>query len=178
MNDEPQTDKPRSAQIRTRWARSHRTSATAATPNMARQEEIAHPHQICGATQLDCTTCHDPHGKIRAGDPHGPLPQVSRYVLADHGVAFVHTCQVRRGLRGLPQSASEFARATSASISNTRISNRSPRMPMSVDEPQACYKCHPEIYAQELVCRRTIRSRKARWFAPIATTRTDRPRAI
>ena len=34
--------------------------------NMAPQQEIAASHQICGAVGLDCATCHDPHGNIRA----------------------------------------------------------------------------------------------------------------
>ena len=43
----------------------HSDSKLDALVDMVRQQQVAHPHQICGATGLDCATCHDPHGKIR-----------------------------------------------------------------------------------------------------------------
>ena len=43
---------------------------------------------------------------------------------------------------------------------------------MSVQQPEACYKCHPEDLRPESACRRITRSRKARWSAPTATIRT------
>lgn len=115
--------------------------------NMARQAEIAHPHQICGATSLDCTTCHDPHGKLRpetrtdlclkCHDMSTPTLAWHSSTHSRYGVACADCHNPHPNSHVQPV----------LDIQHTNV-NRNPRMPMSVDEPQACYKCHPDIYAK------------------------------
>ena len=115
--------------------------------NMKRQEEIAHPHQICGATRLDCTTCHDPHGKIRpetrtdlclkCHDMSSPTMAWHSSTHARYGVACADCHNPH------PNSYVQPV----VDMEHTHI-ERKPRMPMSVDEPQTCYKCHQQIYAK------------------------------
>jgi DmsE family decaheme c-type cytochrome len=115
--------------------------------NMARQAEIAHPHQICGGTNLDCTTCHDPHGKVRPetrSDLCLKCHDMSTPTLAWHS-----STHSRYGVACTdchnPHPNSHVQPVLD--IQHTHV-DRKPRMPMSVDEPQACYKCHPDIYAK------------------------------
>ncbi len=142
--------------------------------NLARQGQIAHPHQICGATQLDCTTCHDPHGKIRpetrtdlclkCHDMSAPTMAWHSSTHARYGVACADCHNPH---------ADSYVQPV-VDIQHTHV-DRKPRMPMSVDEPQACYKCH-QRFSRRTQCRLTIRSRKARWFAPTAMIRTAKPK--
>jgi DmsE family decaheme c-type cytochrome len=115
--------------------------------NMARQEQIAHPHQICGAAGFDCTTCHDPHGKIRpetrtdlclkCHDMKAPTMAWHSSTHFRYGVACADCHNPH------PNSYVQPV----VDIQHTHI-DRKPRLPMAVDEPQACYKCHPDIYAK------------------------------
>jgi len=115
--------------------------------NMREQEGIAHAHQICGATSLDCTTCHDPHGKVRpetrtdlclkCHDMSSPTMAWHSSTHARYGVACADCHNPHPNSHVQPV----------LDIQHTNI-DRKPRMPMSVDEPQACYKCHPDIYAK------------------------------
>jgi DmsE family decaheme c-type cytochrome len=112
---------------------------------MRELEEIAHPHQVCGKNGFNCTTCHDAHGKIRAEtrkdlclECHKDAPTMawhsSTHNLYDVACTDCHNPHPRAKVE-------EFV-----NISHTSIS-RPKRMPMSVDEPDACYKCHPKIFA-------------------------------
>jgi DmsE family decaheme c-type cytochrome len=115
--------------------------------SMARQQHIAHPHQVCGAIGFDCTTCHDPHGKIRpetrtdlclkCHDMSAPTMAWHSSTHARYGVACADCHNPH------PNSYVEQV----VDIQHTHV-NRRPRSPMSVDEPQACYKCHPDMYAK------------------------------
>jgi DmsE family decaheme c-type cytochrome len=114
---------------------------------MAHQEQIAHPHQIGGTTGFDCTTCHDPHGKVRQSsrtelclqchDRHAPTMawHSSSHFLNSVGCTDCHNPHPSP----FPQQVVD--------IFHTHI-QRPPRTPMSVDEPGVCYKCHPGIYAK------------------------------
>jgi DmsE family decaheme c-type cytochrome len=115
--------------------------------NMSRQQEVAHPHQICGATGLDCATCHDPHGKIRpetrselclkCHDNSSPTMAWHSSTHARYGVACTDCHN--------PHPDSHVQQVVG--IQHTHI-DRPNRLPMSVDEPQTCYKCHQEMYAK------------------------------
>ena len=115
--------------------------------NLARQQELAHPHQICGATGMDCTTCHDPHGKIRpetrsdlclkCHDMKAPTMAWHSSTHARYGVACTDCHN--------PHPDSHVQQVVG--IQHTHI-DRPNQLPMSVDEPQACYKCHQEMYAK------------------------------
>ena len=134
----------RSAAPRTTWAPWRRTSATAATADKQLQE-VAGPHQICGPNGFNCTTCHDPHGQISEESRQGPVPAVPQR-RADHGLALVDArpatawpapiATIRIRGRCVPQFVN---------IDHTQVT-RPKRLPMSVQEPEACYKCHPKIY--------------------------------
>ena len=115
--------------------------------NMARQQEVAHPHQICGAVGFDCATCHDPHGKVRpetrtdlclkCHDNSSPTMAWHSSSHARYGVACADCHNPH------PNSYVQSV----VDIQHTHI-DRKNRSPMSVDEPQACYKCHADMYAK------------------------------
>lgn len=115
--------------------------------DMKRQQKVAHSHQICGAAGLDCATCHDPHGKIRpetrtdlclkCHDNSSPTMAWHSSSHARFGVACADCHN--------PHPNSRVQQVVD--IQHTHI-DRPSRMPMSVDEPQACYKCHPDMYAK------------------------------
>jgi DmsE family decaheme c-type cytochrome len=115
--------------------------------NMTRQQHVAHPHQICGAVGFDCTTCHDPHGKIRPETRTDLCLQC--HDMSAPTMAWHSSTHFRYGVACAdchnphPNSYVEPV----VDIQHTHI-DRKPRSPMSVDEPQACYKCHPDIYAK------------------------------
>ena len=107
-------------------------------------EEIAHPHQVGGPNGFECITCHDPHGKVlaytRRGlclECHDGAPTMawhsSIHDLNDVACVDCHN----------PHPRTELARVVQ--VSHTAV-KRPPRLPMSVDEPAACYKCHPKIF--------------------------------
>jgi DmsE family decaheme c-type cytochrome len=114
--------------------------------NMAKQEQFAHPHQIGGSTGFDCTTCHNPHGKVRPETRselclkcHSDAPTMAWHssTHARFGVACVDCHNPH------PESSVQ----PFVHIDHTHI-RRPKRLPMSVDEPGVCYKCHADIYAK------------------------------
>jgi len=115
--------------------------------NMSEQENVAHPHQICGAAGFTCTTCHEPHGKIRpetrtelcltCHNQNSPTMAWHSSTHAQFGVACSDCHNPHPNLH-----VEKFA-----NIQHTNIF-RQPRMPMSVYEPFTCYKCHGDIYAK------------------------------
>jgi DmsE family decaheme c-type cytochrome len=115
--------------------------------NMAQQQHVAHPHQICGAVGFGCTTCHDPHGKLRpesrtdmclkCHDMSAPTMAWHSSTHARYGVACADCHNPH------PKSSVQQV----VDIQHTHI-DRPNRLPMSVDEPQACYKCHADMYAK------------------------------
>jgi DmsE family decaheme c-type cytochrome len=115
--------------------------------NMASQQGVAASHQICGATGFDCTTCHDPHGKIRpetrtdlclkCHDNNSPTMAWHSSTHAAFGVACAD-CHNPHPNLNVPQVVN---------IQHTNI-RREKRSPMAVDDPTVCYKCHADVYAQ------------------------------
>jgi DmsE family decaheme c-type cytochrome len=115
--------------------------------NMATQLNVAASHQICGANGFDCTTCHDPHGRLRpetrtdlclkCHDNGSPTMAWHSSIHARNGVACAD-CHNPHPNQNVQQALN---------IQHTNI-RRSPRSPMAVDEPYVCYKCHADVYAQ------------------------------
>jgi DmsE family decaheme c-type cytochrome len=115
--------------------------------NMAPQQQVAHAHQICGAAQMDCTTCHDPHGKIRpetrtdlclkCHDMSSPTMAWHSSTHARYGVACADCHNPHPNLHAQQVVL----------IEHTHI-KRKDRLPMSVNEPEVCYRCHQDIYAK------------------------------
>jgi len=108
-------------------------------------QTIAGPHQIGGQNGFNCTTCHDPHGKIKEGtrkdlclECHGQGGPTMAWHSSTHdleGVACTD-CHNPHPSANVPQVVN---------ISHTAV-RRPNRMPMSVDEPGTCYKCHPKVF--------------------------------
>jgi DmsE family decaheme c-type cytochrome len=107
-------------------------------------EQIAHPHQVGGPNGFKCTTCHDPHGRIRKTDRkdsclqcHDGSPTMawhsSTHELYDVACTDCHN----------PHPKADVPKVVAINHTSVR---RPPRLPMSVDEPDACYKCHQKIY--------------------------------
>jgi DmsE family decaheme c-type cytochrome len=107
-------------------------------------QEIAGPHQICGPNNFNCTTCHDPHGKIKEETRkdlclscHSGTPTMAWHSSSHNlnGVACTdcHNPHPNTRVQQL------------VGISHTNVA-RPKRLMMSVQEPEACYKCHPKIF--------------------------------
>jgi DmsE family decaheme c-type cytochrome len=115
--------------------------------DMTRYEQIAHSHQICGAAGFNCTTCHDPHGNIRTEtrstlclnchSNNSPTMAWHSSTHANYGVACTDCHQPHPNTFVQPV----------LNVQHTNI-RRQQRMPMSVDDPNVCYKCHADMYAK------------------------------
>lgn len=129
-------------------------SLGAATPDLCYRchgdmldlQRIAGPHQIGGPNGFQCATCHDPHGNIvqeSRQDLCLPCHQRGSPTMAwhssTHAIAGVACTDCHN-----PHPRANAAQATE--ISHTSVT-RPPRMAMSVQQPQACYQCHPKIMA-------------------------------
>jgi DmsE family decaheme c-type cytochrome len=108
-------------------------------------QEIAGPHQICGANGFNCTTCHDPHGQIKEEtrknlclECHTGAPTMAYHSsIHDHNGVACTDCHNPHPRARVPQIVN---------ISHTSVV-RPKRLQMSVQQPETCYKCHPKIYA-------------------------------
>ena len=107
-------------------------------------QQIAGPHQICGPNGFNCTTCHDPHGQIKESTRrdlclscHKGAPTMAWHasVHAEYGVACTDCHN--------PHPNSHVQQFVN--ISHTNVV-RPKRMPMAVDEPGVCYKCHQKMF--------------------------------
>jgi DmsE family decaheme c-type cytochrome len=107
-------------------------------------QQIAGPHQICGPNGFNCTTCHDPHGQILETSRkdlclkcHTGAPTMAWHSsIHEHNGVACTDCHNPHPRACVPQLVN---------ISHTNIT-RPKRLAMSVQEPEACYKCHPKIY--------------------------------
>lgn len=115
--------------------------------DMREFQQIAGPHQIGGPNGFNCTTCHDPHGKIREESRtdlclrcHGQGAPVMAWHTSTHATQGTACTDCHN-----PHPRTDVARVVN--ISHTQV-RRPRRMPMSVDEPEVCYKCHPKIYGR------------------------------
>lgn len=115
--------------------------------NKAQQQSIGASHQICGVVGFDCTTCHNPHGEIRPETRtdlclkcHDNSSPTMAWHSSTHSMKGVACADCHN-----PHTDSNVRQVVGIQHTNIR---RSPRTPMSVDEPYVCYKCHGGIYAQ------------------------------
>ncbi len=108
-------------------------------------ELVAHPHQINGKYGFSCTTCHNPHGNLLAYsrkelclECHQGTPAMAWHASIHDQVGVACTdCHN-------PHPRSHVQQVVN--IDHTAI-QRNKRLPMAVNEPQTCAKCHPKIYA-------------------------------
>jgi len=113
---------------------------------MQQFEQVAHPHQIGGVHGFTCATCHDPHGKIRQETRtdlclqcHQGAPTAAYH----SSVHFAHGVACTDCHNPHPHTFPSQV----VNIGHTSVT-RPKRLPMSVDEPNVCFKCHPKVYAQ------------------------------
>ena len=112
---------------------------------------VAGPHQICGPSGFNCSTCHDPHGKILEQSRQELCMQCHQ-----QGSPTMAWHSSTHSLMGVactdchnphPSSAvQQFPGNTGVSLLHTNVA-RPVRRAMAVQEPESCYKCHPKIYA-------------------------------
>ncbi len=115
--------------------------------DMQEMQEIAGPHQICGPNGFNCTTCHDPHGKIREETRtdlclqcHGNGAPVMAWHSSTHSLVGTACTDCHN-----PHPSSGVPRVVNVSHTDVR---RPKRLPMAVQEPEVCYKCHAKIYGK------------------------------
>ena len=110
-------------------------------------QQIAGPHQICGPNNFNCTTCHDAHGKILESSRqqlclncHQSGSPVMAWHSSTHAIMGVACtdCHSPHASANVPQIVA---------ISHFDV-ERPKRLPMSVNDPDACYKCHSEVFAK------------------------------
>lgn len=106
--------------------------------------KIAGPHQICGPNGFNCTTCHDPHGHVKESTRrdlclscHKGAPTMAWHssVHERNGVACTDCHD--------PHPNGHVQRFVN--INHYKVEHPK-RMPMAVDEPGTCYKCHPKMF--------------------------------
>jgi len=108
-------------------------------------QEIAGPHQICGPNGFNCTTCHDPHGQIRQETRRDlclDCHSTSTPAMAYHSSAHDHNGVACTDCHN-PHPRTEIQPVVNISHYDVR---RPRRIQMSVQDPEACYKCHPKIF--------------------------------
>jgi DmsE family decaheme c-type cytochrome len=115
--------------------------------DMQEMQEIAGPHQICGPNGFNCTTCHDAHGKLLEYSRkdlclqcHKGAPTMAYHssVHAMEGVACTDCHN--------PHPKACVPRVANMNLTGYSQIRRPNRLPMSVQDPDVCYKCHQEIY--------------------------------
>ena len=108
--------------------------------------EIADPHQVGGTNNFQCTTCHDPHGKIRETTRQELCLTCHKGSPTTAWHSSVHNLQ---GIKCTdchdPHPNSHVQRNLDIRHTNIR---RPERRPMAVNDPDTCYKCHPQMVAQ------------------------------
>lgn len=113
--------------------------------DMRELEQIAGPHQICGPNGFNCTTCHNPHGQILESSRkdlclqcHTSHAPTMAYLSSTHNLNGVccTDCHNPHPKACVPQIVN---------INHYEVTHPK-RLAMSVQQPEACYKCHPKIY--------------------------------
>lgn len=122
-------------------------------------QRVAHPHQIGGKNGFACTTCHDPHGKIKAETRkdlclkcHNGHPTMA-WQSSIHNLSGVACVDCHN-----PHPSNQILRDLDIRHDNI---NTPKRLPMCVDQPGACYKCHQKTAAMfELPSHHPVREGK------------------
>lgn len=107
-------------------------------------QQIAGPHQICGPNGFNCNTCHDPHGNLKEFSRkdlclgcHTGAPTMAWHSSThEHNGVACTDCHNPHPRACVPQVVD---------MDHYQV-KRPKRLAMSVQEPEACYKCHAKIY--------------------------------
>ena len=108
-------------------------------------EAVAHPHQVSGPHSFSCETCHNPHGNVvpmarkeLCLQCHKTTPLQAWHSSVHNHVGVACTdCHD-------PHPHSRIRQAVDIEHTSIRRENR---LPMSVDDPNVCYKCHQDMFA-------------------------------
>lgn len=108
-------------------------------------EEVAHPHQVNGPHSFNCESCHNPHGNVTEFsrkelclECHKSSPTMAWHSSIHEQVGVKCTdCHNPHPSSSVPSLVN---------LSHTSV-DRSKRLPMSVDDPTVCYKCHQDVFA-------------------------------
>ncbi len=107
---------------------------------------IAGPHQIGGPNGFNCTTCHDPHGQIRESSRKDLC--LSCHKAGAPTMAWHASTHERYGVACTdchnPHPHSNVRQVVN--ISHYGVEEPK-RLAMSVQQPEACYKCHQKVFA-------------------------------
>ncbi|MCA9184445.1 MAG: cytochrome c3 family protein [Pirellulaceae bacterium] len=110
-------------------------------------ERVAHPHQINGPHAMQCNTCHDPHGSVREHarknlclECHNNSSPNLTWHTSLHDKVGVRCTDCHN-----PHPEASVRKVVD--INHTAV-QRPQRLPMSVDEPNVCYRCHQTQFAQ------------------------------
>ncbi len=113
---------------------------------MQELETIAHPHQINGQYGFNCNTCHDVHGNVLASSRKELCLQCHQGTPTTAWHSSIHE-QVGVACTDCHNPHPDSTVQPAVNIRHASI-RRPPRLPMSVYEPYACYKCHPKVQAE------------------------------
>ncbi|MCA9264855.1 MAG: hypothetical protein KDA60_13440 [Planctomycetales bacterium] len=109
-------------------------------------ERVAHPHQLNGPHAFSCESCHNPHGNVVEHSLKGLCLQChgsdthSNWHGSAHDMNGVMCtdCHDPHPDANVPKLVD---------LQHTTV-KRPPRLPMSVDDPNVCFKCHKDEYAK------------------------------
>jgi DmsE family decaheme c-type cytochrome len=108
---------------------------------------IAGPHQIGGPNGFNCTTCHDPHGQIIESTRKDLC--LSCHSNTSPTMAWHSSTHERYGVACTdchnPHPHSNVKQIVN--INHYGV-EQPKRLAMAVQQPEACYKCHQKVFAQ------------------------------
>ena len=108
-------------------------------------EEFAGPHQIFGPNGFNCSTCHAPHGRVTMNTR---MDQCLECHTGSPTMAWHSSFHFREGVACADCHNAHPDPHTPKVIGISHTSVERPNLrPMSVDQPTACYRCHPQIFA-------------------------------
>ena len=108
---------------------------------------IAGPHQIGGPNGFNCTTCHDPHGQIIESTRKDLC--LSCHKAQSPTMAWHASTHERYGVSCTDcHNPHPHANVRQVVNINHYGVEQPKRLAMSVQEPEACYKCHQKKFAQ------------------------------
>jgi DmsE family decaheme c-type cytochrome len=108
-------------------------------------EAVAHPHQINGPHSFNCQTCHNPHGNVLPTSRKELCLECHKSSPTQAWHSSIHD-QVGVMCTDCHNPHPHSSIQPLVDISHTSV-RRPLRLPMSVDDPNVCYKCHQEVFA-------------------------------
>ena len=133
-----------------KWELRGRKRVIAAINRPRNFSALPHPHQILGPNGFECKTCHDPHGNLRRESREGLCLQCHKghaptmaWKSSPHALQGVACVDCHN-----PHPSTEVS--PPADIRHFNV-DRPKRLPMSVLDPDVCYRCHQNKSVQFLM---------------------------